>query len=103
MIGCEQTIEGQETCQQRAEPEDGGPKPRQQCQVGPDGKRHQHHDGEKEQYADQGAAADAKRDPDVPADQGTQRGHETSPTWSVRAGTPKGVWVAATIRPPRAK
>ena len=52
---------------------------------------------------DQGAAADAKRDPDVPADQGGKRAHEASPTRKVRAAIPKGMWVAAMIRPPRAR
>ena len=103
MIGGEQAVERQETCEQRAEPEDRGPKPGQQRKVGPDRKRHQHHDGEKEQHADQGAAADAKRDPDVAADQGGKRAHEASPMRSVRVATPSGAWVAATIRPPRAR
>src|SRR5579862_9151582 len=101
MVGGEQAIERQETCEQRAEPEDRGSKPRQQREVRSDRKRHQHHDCEKEKHANQGAATDAKRNPDIASDQGGKRAHKPSPTRRVRAVTPSGVWVAAMISPPR--
>src|SRR5206468_29795 len=56
--------------QQRAQPQDRRPEPRQQRQVRPHRERHQHHHGEEEQYPDQRPAADTKRNPDIPANEG---------------------------------
>src|SRR6202012_994197 len=98
-----QAIEGQKARKQCAKPEYRGPQPGQQGKAGPDGERHEHHDGEKKQHADQGPAPDAERDPDVPANEGAERAHEASPMRSVRVVVPRGVWVAATITPPRAR
>ena len=103
MVGHEQPVEREQACQQRAEPEDRRSEPRQQRQIGSDRERHQHHHGEKEQHADQRAAADPQRDPDVPANQGGERGHDAPPIRNSRAAIPSGAWVAATIRPPRAR
>ena len=103
MVGREQAVERQQACQQRAEPEDRGSQPRQQRQIGPDRERHQHHDGEEEQHADQRAAADAQRDPDVASNQRGEGGHVAPPIRSSRASIPSGAWVAAMIMPPRAR
>jgi hypothetical protein len=59
MVGGEQAVERQKACQHRAEPEDRGADALQQRNVRPDRERHQHDDAEKEQDADQRAAADA--------------------------------------------
>ncbi len=66
---------GQQTCQQRAEPEDRRAESGQQRQIRSERERHQHHDGEKEQHPDQRSAADAQSDADVPSDQRSKRGH----------------------------
>ncbi|MGY3645734.1 hypothetical protein ACVWW2_001025 [Bradyrhizobium sp. LM4.3] len=74
-VGHEQPVERQQTRQQRAQPQDRRPEPRQQRQIRPHRKRHQHHHSQEEQHANQRPAADAKRDPDVPANEGEQGGH----------------------------
>ena len=58
VVGQEQPVERQQARQQRADPQDRRPEPRQQIEVGPDGERHQRDDAEEKQHADRGAAAD---------------------------------------------
>src|SRR3979490_594558 len=103
MVGHEQTIEREQACQQCAEPEDRRAEPRQQRQIGPECERHQHYHGEKEQHADQRPAADPQRDLDVSCDQRSEGSHDAPSIRNSLASSPSGVWVAATISPPRAR
>jgi hypothetical protein len=75
MIHCHQAVECQQAREQCAEPEDRWPDARKQREVGADGERHQRHHDEKEQHADQRAAADAHGEPHVADEKRAERGH----------------------------
>jgi hypothetical protein len=103
IVGHEQPVERKQARQQRTEPQYGGSQPREQREIGAEGERHQHDHREKKQNADQRAAADTQRDLDVSANQRRERAHKTLPSGNSRAVIPRDTWVAAMIRPPRAR
>src|SRR5258708_30253963 len=103
MIGRDLAVQREKARQQRPKPEDRGPQPGEQREIRPDRERHQNDHGEKKQHADQRAAADAERDPDVAFDQRGEGGHAAPPIRNSSASIPSGPWVAATISPPLAR
>ncbi len=75
MIGGEQAIERQQARKQRADPENRGAEFFQKREIGADRERHQHHDGEEKQHADQRTTADAQRNANIPTNQRGEGGH----------------------------
>ena len=75
MIHGHQAVECEQAREQCAEPENRWSDARKQREVGADSERHQRHHDEKEQHADQGAAADAHGEPHVADEKRGKGGH----------------------------
>ena len=76
LVHGDQPVEREQAREQRAEPQDGRADPGQQREIGADGERHQRHDDQEEQYADQRTAADPHGEPQIAQEQCGQRGHD---------------------------
>ena len=76
-----------------------GPMRREQREVGADRERRQHHDDQKEQHADAGAAADPHRELEVAHEKGGEGAHACRSRAAIRCArsSPIGPWAAATI------
>ena len=61
MVGLKEPVEPEEGGEQRRDPQDRRPEPRQEVEVGPEREGHDRDENEEEHRADRRAAADAPR------------------------------------------
>ena len=74
LIGLEQPVEPEQGREQRRDPEDRWPEPRQELEIGPEREGHERDEDEEEHRADRRPAADSTRDPPF-AEKRARAGH----------------------------